>query len=325
MKKLIAQILVLSLILVTCSVGLAKSKKPVVGIAWTPNTESIFFKNPCRALEAAGIRYVFLGQIRSDDLKYDAQGKLLEGVDVTGALTESAGKLVRCNSWQNSNAAEELKNISAVIFTGGEDISPSLYYRQEKWHGIEAERDYNAERDVSDYLLMSYCLENDIPLLGLCRGMQMLSVVSGAEAIQDIPTYFENRSLDYNFEHRRPEQPRDFASNNVRVVRNSLLYDITQKNLLRGVPCWHHQAIENVDDTRLKISGYAATGGINMIEAVERTDKTFALGLQFHPEAALVKNLDNAADRANFLDYDTALEFFKRLANAKAASLRKAA
>ena len=108
-------------------------------------------------------------------------------------------------------------------------------------------------------------------------------------------------------------------------MKNSLLYDITKKNILRGVPCWHHQAIENVNDTRLKISGYAPTDGINMIEAVERTDKTFALGLQFHPEAALVKNLDNTADMANFLDYDTALEFFKRLANAKAVSARKAA
>ncbi|MBQ1890499.1 MAG: gamma-glutamyl-gamma-aminobutyrate hydrolase family protein, partial [Selenomonas sp.] len=48
---------------------------------------------------------------------------------------------------------------------------------------------YSAERDVSDYLLMSYCLEKDVPVLAICRGMQMLSVVSGADIIQDIPTY----------------------------------------------------------------------------------------------------------------------------------------
>jgi len=48
-----------------------------------------------------------------------------------------------------------------------------------------------------------------------------------------------------------------------------------------------------------------------MIEAVERTDKTFAVGLQFHPEAALVKHLENAGNRNDFMDYDTALSVFQ--------------
>ena len=53
-----------------------------------------------------------------------------------------------------------------------------------------------------------------------------------------------------------------------------------------------------------------------MIEAVERTDKAFALGLQFHPEAALVKNLDNAENKGDFMDYDTALSIFRRVLEA---------
>ena len=313
MKKLVAPTLTLLLILLMCSVCFAKSEEIVIGVAFRPNSEALTFKGACRSLEAAGIRYVILNQVLSADLNYNAQGKLLEGVDETGALNESAGKLIRCNSWQNSNAAEIMKNISAVIFTGGEDISPSLYYKQEKWHGIEEERDYNAERDVSDYLLMSYCLDNDIPFLALCRGSQMLSVVSGAEIIQDIPTHFKNLSLDYHFEHRMAKPPRDFMPNNVTVIENSLLYDITQKNFLKGAPCWHHQAIANVDNTRLKVTAYTNTGGLKMIEAIERTDKTFALGLQFHAEMAVVKHLDNSKDKNNFLDYDTALSFFKRL------------
>ena len=48
-----------------------------------------------------------------------------------------------------------------------------------------------------------------------------------------------------------------------------------------------------------------------MIEAVERTDKTFAVGLQFHPEAALVKHMENAENRDDFMDYDTALSIFQ--------------
>lgn len=65
----------------------------------------------------------------------------------------------------------------------------------------QEERDYNAERDISDYLTMAYCLDNDIPVMGFCRGMQMLSVVSGAEVIQDVPAYFAELGLEYNDEH----------------------------------------------------------------------------------------------------------------------------
>ena len=66
-----------------------------------------------------------------------------------------------------------------------------------------------------------------------------------------------------------------------------------------------------MDNTRLIISGITETNGVQMIEAVERTDKTFAVGLQFHPEAALVKHLENADNRNDFMDYDTALSIFR--------------
>ena len=83
------------------------------------------------------------------------------------------------------------------------DRSPSLYAVQEDWHHVEAEIDYNAARDVSDYLTMAYCLDHDIPILGFCRGSQMLGVVSGATMIQDLPVWFASHNLDYNYEHRR--------------------------------------------------------------------------------------------------------------------------
>ncbi|MCR5089173.1 MAG: gamma-glutamyl-gamma-aminobutyrate hydrolase family protein, partial [Oscillospiraceae bacterium] len=193
--------------------------------------------------------------------------------------------------------------------------SPTLYYTPEEWHGIEAEIDYNAARDVSDYLTMTYCLDADIPVMGFCRGMQMLSVVSGAEVIQDVPTYFEELSVDYQFEHRNekssPDAYRDYAPHAVQVEKNSWLYEIAGTEVLDGCPSWHHQAVKNVDNTRLAVTGTTDTNGVEMIEAVERTDKTFALGLQFHPEAALVKNLDHAANLGDFMDYDTALNIFE--------------
>ena len=100
----------------------------------------------------------------------------------------------------------------------------SLFYAPEKWHGIPAEIDYNAERDVSDYLTMSYCLDNDIPVMGLCRGMQMLPVISGAEMIQDLPAYFAESGIKYDYQHRNEKKSadsyRDYAHHDVTVEIN---------------------------------------------------------------------------------------------------------
>jgi putative glutamine amidotransferase len=80
---------------------------------------------------------------------------------------------------------------------------------------------------------------------------------------------------------------------------------------LTGCPSWHHQAVKDVDNTRLAVTGYTETDGIIIIEAVERTDKAFAVGLQFHPEAALVKHMENAENQDDYMDYDTALSIFQ--------------
>ena len=296
----------------------------VIGIAWRADTDSEFYTNIVTAIEEAGGVPVLLDQVCSADLSYDEEGNLTEGVDAMGALTEAAGKLVRTNTWHDSNAAEVIGDIDTVIFTGGEDISSSLFFDQVPWHGVVAEIDYNAERDVSDYLTMSYCLDHDLKVAGFCRGMQMLSVVSGGEIIQDIPAYYAEKGLPYNYEHRNnkatPDSYRDYAPHAVTIRRNSHVYDIYGAGTLEGCPSWHHQAVENVDNTRLKVTAFTETGGIRIIEAVERRDKTFAVGLQFHPEASLVKHLEGAENADQFMDYETALKFFLELVSEEAES-----
>ncbi len=301
----------------------------VIGIAWRADTDSEFYTNICAAITAAGGTYVMLPQVKSAGLRYSTNGTLTEGVDENGALTADAGRIIRDTSWHGSNAADAVKNVSAVIFTGGEDVSPSLYLKQETWHGIEAEKDYNAERDVSDYVLMSCCADNDIPLAGFCRGMQMLSVLSGGTVIQDIPTYFADEGLSYDYQHRNekatPDSYRDYASHSIVIERNSYLFDIVGRSTLEGCPSWHHQAIESVDNTPLRVTGSVNTGGVQIIEAVERTDKTFAVGFQFHPEAAIVKHQTGAENAANYMDYDVAIRFFRRIIEAGKQAADKAA
>jgi putative glutamine amidotransferase len=308
-------IILLVALLSGCS---AKDKKssPVIYVAWSNNQESYTFISTLRTIEAAGAEPVVLDQALSADLSYDKTGNLIDAEDEHGILTPENAKKVKMNSWQNSNVSEIMKDVDCVIFPGGSDICPTLYYDEQQWHGIEDDTDYSAERDVSDYILLSYCLEQDIPVLGICRGMQMLSVVSGADMIQDIPQWYEELGIEYTYDHRDLNKT-EFMPHPVEVMsENSLLYKITGTNHLDGVPSWHHQALENVDNTRLVITAQAETDSRQIIEAVERPDKTFCIGVQFHPEVAVRKHLEKEDDAGLFLDYDTAMTFFHALLDA---------
>jgi len=156
---------------------------------------------------------------------------------------------------------------------------------QQDWHRIEAEIDYNAARDVSDFLTMTYCLDHDIPLLGFCRGAQMLGVVSGATVIQDIPTWFASQGLPYNYEHRREKAEGE-------TYRDYTPHDVTL----------------------LSVTATTNVSGVDMVEGVERTDKRCAIGVQFHPEAAIVKHIGKGVNNANasqFMTYDAAMPLLR--------------
>jgi putative glutamine amidotransferase len=306
---------IISLSVVT-SCGSTSSK--TIGIAWRADLDSEFYTNICTAIKEAGGTPVLLKQARSTDVVYGEGTSLKDTcVDENGILKQDYATAIRANAWSHSNVKEIIGSIKTVVFTGGEDISPTLYATPEPWHGIEAEKDYNATRDVSDYLTMSYCVENDLKLMGFCRGMQMLGVYSGATVMQDIPTYFKEHNLDYHYEHRNEkvgDAYRDYAPHDVSVTSvSSKLYAIAGSSPISNVPSWHHQALSGVSGTKLTITATTKTDSLDMIEAIERTDKTYEMGLQFHPEAALVKHLEKAANQDKFMSYDSALKFFKAL------------
>ena len=321
-RRSIAMLLVFfllcSVIFTGCSAD-SSTKEVVIGIAWRGDTDSEFYTNIVTAVEEAGGKPVLLEQVKADYLTYDSKNTLVNCTDEVGGLTLESANAIKANLWENTNIEDVMQGIDAVIFTGGEDISSSLYSDPEPWHGIEAEIDFNATRDASDYILMSYCIEKDIAVVGFCRGMQMLAVVSGAEMIQDIPTYFQNLNKEYLYQHRNekatPESYRDYAPHDVSIAKDSLAYNIYQKNLLTGCPSWHHQAVLNVDDTNLVVSGSVDTNSEKIIEIIEYTGKDFIIGFQFHPEAAVVKHLKGADNAVDFMDCETALLVFEALIN----------
>ena len=291
-----------------------------IAIAWRADADNEFCTNVVNAFAEAGVEVVMLKQLKASYVQYDGDNVAATCIDSEGVgfLSQEYGSKVKNFTYEGSNVAEIMQGVDAVIFTGGEDISPTLLAVPQDWHHIVEEIDYNAARDVSDFLTMSYCLDNDIPLMGFCRGAQMLGVVSGATIIQDIPAWFDEQGLVYNYEHRREkaegETYRDYVPHSVTLAEDSKLAEFYSTTTLTKCPSWHHQAILSTDGTPLRVTATAVESGVETIEGVERTDKRCAIAVQFHPEAAVVKHLGKAVNNDNadqFMSYDEGMRIFK--------------
>ena len=290
-----------------------KEEKIVVGIGWSNTQDSYSFISTLKAVEEAGGIPLVLEMVRSDDLEYDAEGKLQNCTNGNGMLDMKASDLIKENGYRHSNIEKVMEGIDCLILPGGVDMSSYLYKEPEESHTIEDDLNYCAERDVSDYLLAQYCLDKDIPLLAICRGMQVLCIVSGAKMIQDIGTWFKEKGIEYHYQHRSALKD-EFVPHEITIIdKDSLLYKLMKKDEVKGCPSWHHQAVESLEGTDLSVTAYTNTEGIDMIEAVERKDRSFVIGVQCHPEVAVRKHIDNEANANDYMTYDDALILFKTL------------
>lgn len=293
--------------------GCTEKQKPVVALSWHNNQKSYTFVATLKTVKEAGAEPIILDKVRSTDLEYDEEGNLLSGKDEKGMLEKDAAELVKKYNWHHSNVEEIMKDVKCLIMTGGVDISPYLYENPEEWLVSEKDNEFSAERDVSDYILAKYCIDKDIPLLCICRGMQVLSIVSGAKMIQDIPTWFENQGIDYEYLHREINR-KEFVPHDVTITdKDSLIYKINGSDVITKVPSWHHQAVESLEGSELVVTGTTLTQGKQIVETVERKDRKFIIGVQYHPEAAIRKIIDKEDNADDYMDYDSGMCLFKAL------------
>ena len=159
-----------------------------------------------------------------------------------------------------------LEAIDGLIISGGPDVSPEQYNQHPGPMTVE----FYPNQDETEIGLISEALERDLPLLGVCRGMQILSVVHGGtlhQHLDDTPGHeghggYDGTSTDHS----------------VIVEQDSLLCSLMGESF--SVNSTHHQGVS--DPGSLTISAVAGHDGL--IEAVERRDKKFCLGVQWHPE-----------------------------------------
>lgn len=163
-----------------------------------------------------------------------------------------------------------LPRLDGILFSGGIDLQPSLY-GEEKHSATETG---DPKLDEFEFALASWALQEDIPILGVCRGMQLLNVVLGGDLYQDIGSQYPGC-----LEHCRRDLPRTTLSHQVNLAEGSMIEKITGVRQL-SVNSLHHQAVKNPGRGVL-ISGRADDG---IAETLEVPDHRFVVAAQGHPE-----------------------------------------
>lgn len=186
-------------------------------------------------------------------------------------ILEAGGLPVLLSLSENSNDFKEYaQSFDGFLLTGGQDIDANLYGEE----NLSFAGDINPDRDMLDILLVKELIKLDKPVLGICRGAQMLNVVSGGTLYQDIDSQFDKVMIKHVY-----NCPRSHSVHKVSIKEDSHLFNIYKQNQI-SVNSYHHQAIKNVADD-FKVVARANDG---IIEAIEHKEKSMILGVQWHPE-----------------------------------------
>lgn len=175
--------------------------------------------------------------------------------------------------------ADLVRHIDGLLLTGGGDIDPK-YFHEEIIPECGA---IDATRDAYDMRLITYARRYQTPILGICRGMQILNVQMGGTLYQDIYVQNSDKQL---LHHDQNDTPRTEPTHNVIVDSNSKLHQITQRNEL-AVNTFHHQAVKDIAPT-LRCAATATDG---ICEAIESPHYPI-IGVQWHPENLAIAGRD---------------------------------
>ncbi|MBN2897369.1 MAG: gamma-glutamyl-gamma-aminobutyrate hydrolase family protein [Clostridia bacterium] len=201
---------------------------------------------------------------------YD-QDYLMTSVDYANSVERAGGLPVVLPSTENHEAiCDYVQRLDGLLLTGGEDIYPS-YYGQPIKRGLGW---CAPKRDRFEWLLLEEAIKQDKPILGICRGMQLINVFYGGTLFQDL------NQMDFTtIEHSCSNIPRYVGCHDVEIYVNTHLYNMLQKGRL-VVNSKHHQSVDALGEG-LVISAKSLDG---VIEGIEDPTKNFLVAVQWHPE-----------------------------------------
>ena len=203
---------------------------------------------------------------------WDQQALLLprsyvEAVQHAGALVV----MLPPDEFSTEDPGEVLDLLDGLVMAGGADIDPAGYGAKAHPQTL----DTVPERDRFEIALARAAIERDLPLLGICRGMQLINVAYGGTLLQHLPERFGHH------EHLRVAGTFDGADHDVELIEGSLAARAAGETH-HATKSHHHQGVDRLGEG-LQISGCSAIDGLP--EAIEMPDRTFVLGVQWHPEA----------------------------------------
>ncbi|MEV4275437.1 gamma-glutamyl-gamma-aminobutyrate hydrolase family protein [Actinoplanes xinjiangensis] len=170
--------------------------------------------------------------------------------------------------------ADVLDRIDGLVLAGGPDLEPSLYGQDRGPYTVT-----HPDRDTGELLLLRAALDRDLPVLGVCRGMQLLTVAAGGSLHQHLPDVLGH-------EKHRPG-PGVYGSQLAVLDPGSRIAALMGEDLT--INCFHHQGV--ADPGSLTVTGRATDG---LPEVVEDPDRRFVLGVQWHPEVSRDRRLFGA-------------------------------
>ena len=168
-----------------------------------------------------------------------------------------------------------LEKLDGILLTGGADINP-LFLGEEpvkELHGI------NPRRDRQELLLTRLAADRQIPILGICRGIQTMNAAFGGPLYQDIHSQMEGTRIKHS-----QELDRSYASHTVTIEKDTLLHNLFKTDTI-AVNSFHHQAVKEAAPG-FRVCARATDG---VIEAMESTEYKSMLGVQWHPECFILK------------------------------------
>jgi membrane dipeptidase len=177
-----------------------------------------------------------------------------------------------------ADVEELLDRVDGLIFSGGGDLNP-LFMGEEPspaLHGI------CPERDRKELLLLRMALDRQIPMLGICRGIQLLGYVTGGTIIQDLQT--DGRFAGKLIKHSQ-DLDRSCSSHTVSLAEGSLLQKIFEGKKTLAVNSFHHQAVGTAGKG-MKVSAQSPDG---VVEAIESAEYKSIVGVQWHPETYILR------------------------------------
>ncbi len=188
------------------------------------------------------------------------------------AIRESGGLAIILPLNVDDEDLEQLCGIcDGFLFTGGDDVNPALYNQSTSAKCGTP----NMTRDDLEGKIFAYATKNDIPILGICRGIQLINSLCGGDLYQDLPSEYMHPS---GINHQMTP-PYDKVQHFVSLIKGSPLHKIVGADQIK-VNSYHHQAIKNLAPT-LEATAMSEDG---LIEAICMPSKRFIHAVQWHPE-----------------------------------------